>query len=57
MAATAVAAADHPARGAQGERAPDEIWVSAGTGGFSAVYGGSERYKSQEARGKFQIAL
>ncbi|MFE5872611.1 hypothetical protein ACFQ6V_28695 [Streptomyces roseifaciens] len=34
-----------------------QIWVSAGTGGFSAVYGGSERYKSQEARGKFQIAL
>lgn len=34
-----------------------QIWVSAGSSGFTALYGGNEKYKSQEARGKFQIAI
>ncbi|MEV5239242.1 Ig-like domain-containing protein [Streptomyces cinnamoneus] len=34
-----------------------QIWVSAGSSGFTAIYGGNEKYKSQEAKGKFQIAI
>lgn len=37
--------------------ADPQIWISAGTSGYTAIYNGSKRYKSQEARGKFQIAL